>query len=289
METSFRHLPRFWTLLESDRTKQIQFFRQADKAHPNYSRAIFQLGKIYHQEKDYATSSLWLQKLIKLGNEFSEARFILGLNCLYLKNYEKAAIEFELLSQVIPLNEVYTNLGIAMSFCGMNDKATRAFEKALENDPAGPDYYFNLAYHFWKTGNFARAVKSLREAILREERDAEAHYLLYKCLQAIGRPAEANAAWALARQLNPKVEGWETRKQIPDLFRIQSNCDESSFRQLQLEIQAIHGSKMSTFPNMKESPTTWMKLEHIWIQIGLTGQNMSEAIQAAPDPQRPAC
>jgi len=232
-------------LLEPDRPKQIRFFRQADKAHPNYSKAIFQLGKIYHQDKDYATSSLWLQKLVKLDKEFPEARFMLGLNYLYLKDYEKAAIEFEQLSQDMPLNEVYTNLGVAMSLRGMNDKATRAFEKALESDPAVADYYFNLAYHLWKTGNFAGAVKNLKEALLRDERDAEAHYLLHKCLQAIGKFTEANTAWTLARQLNSKVEGWETRKQIPDLFRIQSNCDESSFRQLQLKVHAVHGNKLS--------------------------------------------
>ncbi|PYV93659.1 MAG: hypothetical protein DMG05_00845 [Acidobacteria bacterium] len=232
-------------LLESDRTKQIHFFRQADRAHPNYSKALFQLGKIYHQEKDYATSSLWLQKLINLDKEFLEARFILGLNCLYLKNYEKAANEFQQLSQVIPLNEVYTNLGVAMSFLGMNDRATSAFEKALDGDPAVADYYFNLAYHFWKTGNFTGAVENFKEALLRDERDAEAQYLLHKCLHAMGKLAEANTAWTVARQLNSKVEGWEARKQIPDLFRIQSNCDESSFRQLQLEVHAVHGKKLS--------------------------------------------
>jgi hypothetical protein len=77
----------------------------------------------------------------------------------------------------------------------------------------------------------------------RDEEDAEAHYLLYKCLQAIGRTAEADASWSLVKQLNPKFESWENRKQIPDLFRIQSNFDEARLRRLQLEIQALQEDK----------------------------------------------
>ena len=110
---------------------------------------------------------------------------------------------------------------------------------------ARQDATTGMAYHFWKTGNFTGAVENFKEALLRDERDAEAQYLLHKCLHAMGKLAEANTAWTVARQLNSKVEGWEARKQIPDLFRIQSNCDESSFRQLQLEVHAVHGKKLS--------------------------------------------
>lgn len=230
-------------LLESDRSKQIRYFRQADKAYPNFTKAILQLGKIYRQEKDYSTSSLWLQRIVRLDKDSSEARFLLGLNYLILKNYEKATIEFQQVVQVVPLSEVYSNLAVALSLQGINEDATAAFHKALEGDPSGNDCLFNQAYHFWRTGNFVGAAKDLKEVLSRDEEDAEAHYLLYKCLQAIGRTAEADASWSLAKQLNPKFESWESRKQIPDLFRIQSNFDEVRLRRLQLEIQALQEDK----------------------------------------------
>jgi tetratricopeptide (TPR) repeat protein len=230
-------------LLEAERSKQIRFFRQADKAYPNFIKAIFQLGKIYHQEKDYSTSSLWLQRVIRLDKGSSEARFLLGLNYLFQKNYERATLELQQLVQVVPLSEVYSNLAVALSLQGINEDATSAFHKALEGDPSGNDYLFNQAYHFWRTGNFVSAAKALKEVLSRDEEDAEAHYLLYKCLQAIGRTTEADASWSLARQLNPKFESWESRKQIPDLFRIQSNFDEVRLHRLQLEIQALQDGK----------------------------------------------
>jgi Flp pilus assembly protein TadD len=230
-------------LLESERSKQIRFFRQADKAYPNFVKTEFQLGKIYHQEKDYSTSSLWLQRVIRLDKDSAEARFLVGLNYLFLKNYERAALEFRQLVQAAPLSEVYSNLAVALSLQGINEEATTAFHKALEGDPSRNDCLFNQAYHFWRTGNFVSAAKDLKEVLTRDAEDGEAHYLLYKCLQAIGRSAEADASWSLARQLNPKFESWESRKQIPDLFRIQSNFDEVRLRRLQLEIQALQHGK----------------------------------------------
>src|SRR5262249_35502061 len=148
-------------LLEADRSKQIRFFRQADKAYPNFVKAIFQLGRIYHQEKDYSTSSLWLQRITKLDKDSSEARFLLGLNYLLMKNYEKATLEFQQLTQIVPLSEVYSNLAVALSLQGRSEEATTAFHKALEGEPSGNDYLFNQAYHSWRTGNFVSAAKDL--------------------------------------------------------------------------------------------------------------------------------
>jgi tetratricopeptide (TPR) repeat protein len=230
-------------LIESDPTKQISFFRQADRVHTNYAKAIFQLGKLYHQEKDYATSSLWLQRLIKLDSHALEASFLQGLNQVYLRSYDKAVAEFQRISQVIPLNEVNTNLGIALSLKGDRDRAVEVLRKVIDADPAEPDYYFNLAYHLWKTGEFAGALENLEKSVQQSEVDGEAHYLRYKCYQALGRPEEAATAWNAAKELSPKVEVWETRRQMPDLFRIQTTFDELSYRRLQLQIRQVQENK----------------------------------------------
>jgi len=230
-------------LIESDPTKQIGFFRQADRVHTNYAKAIFQLGKLYHQEKDYATSALWLQRLIRLDSQALEASFLQGLNQLYLRSYDKAIAEFQRISQVIPLNEVNTNLGIAFSLKGDRDGAVEALRKVIDADPAEADYYFNLAYHFWKTGEFAGALENLDKSVQRSEADGEAHYLRYKCYQAFGRTEEAATAWNAAKELSPKVQVWETRRQMPDLFRIQTGFDELSYRRLQLQIRQVQENK----------------------------------------------
>jgi len=209
-------------LLESDRAKQIRFFRQADKEQANYSKAIYQVGRLYHQEKDYPTSTLWLQRLLKLEGDMPEVSFLIGVNYLQLKNYDKAAGEFERLSRVIPASEIYTNLAIALSLKGSNEAAMEAFQKAVAGDPSEADCEFNLAYHRWRSGDFAGALKGLTRLNERNDSDAEVQYLLSKCFRAIGRTEESASALAHARELNPTIEVWETRRQLPDLFRIHS-------------------------------------------------------------------
>jgi tetratricopeptide (TPR) repeat protein len=260
-------------LIESDPAKQIQFFRQAEKAYPDYPEAVFQLGKAYHQEKDYATSSLWLQKLTAVNKNFSQASFLLGLNYLHQMNFDKAIAEFQQLSQTFPLNEVYNNLGIALSLRGLNDKAAVAFQRAVERDPSDADYYFNQAFHFWKTGNFTGAIKSVRQVLLRQEQDGEAHYLLYKCLQTVGKPEEAAAAWALAKQFSPRVETWENRMRIPDLFRVHSKFDVASYRQLQLEIQSLQNTKLAQTPGRTKSSDGSVKPKSNSVSGSLTKGN----------------
>jgi len=230
-------------LIESDRAKQIRFFRQADKEHANYSKAIYQVGRLYHQERDYATSTLWLQRLLKLEGDLPEASFLIGLNHLYLKNYDKAAGELDRLSRVIPASKIYTNLAIALSLKGSKEAASEMFEKAIAADRSEADYDFNRAYHRWKTGDFAGALKNLTAFMVRNDSDAEVQYLLSKCYRAMGRIEESASALALAQELNPKIEGWEIRRQMPDLFRVQSGFDASNFRQLQLHLRQTQGSK----------------------------------------------
>jgi tetratricopeptide (TPR) repeat protein len=230
-------------LIESDRVKQIRFLRQADKEYANYSKPIYQLGRLYHQERDYPTSTLWLQRLLKLEGDLPEASFLIGLNHLYLKNYDKAAAEFDGLSRVVPVSAIYTNLAIALSLKGSKQAASEVFEKAIAGDPSEADYDFNLAYHRWKTGDFAGALKNLTAFKERNDSDADVQYLLSKCYRAMGRSEESASALALAQELNPKIEGWETRRQMPDLFRVQSGFDASSFRQLQLHVRQTQENK----------------------------------------------
>lgn len=230
-------------LIESDRAKQIRFFRQADKEYANYSKAIYQVGRLYHQERDYPTSTLWLQRLLKLEGDLPEASFLIGLNHLHLKNYDKAAGEFERLSRFIPASEIYTNLAIALSLRGSKEVASEAFEKAISGDPSQADYDFNLAYHRWKTGDFAGALKNLEALVERNDADAEVQYLLAKCYRAVGKIEESASALTLAQELNPKIASWETKRQMPDLFRVQLEFDASSFRQLQLHLRQTQEDK----------------------------------------------
>jgi len=225
---AFEHYIR--GLMESDKFRQLQYLRQADRLAQNYSAAIFQLGRIYHEQKAYSNSSFWFNKLFQVENGFEEGKFFLGLNHLYLKEYEKAALVFRSLNGTIPLREVYGNLGIALARQGAHGEGTYWLEQAAKGNPRNSNFHFNLAYNLWRTRKFKRALESLSEMLKKNPADSEAHYLLYKCFESVGRSEEATKSWKQALKLKPAVKIWKIRKYTPDLYRVHERIDRGSFR-----------------------------------------------------------
>ena len=57
-----------------------------------------------------------------LNEGYLEAHFLVGLNYFYLKNYDKSVEEFQRLSGIVPLGQVVSNLGIALSLQGLKSE-----------------------------------------------------------------------------------------------------------------------------------------------------------------------
>lgn len=225
-----------------DSKSQLQYFLKAERVSPAYSKAIFQIGKIYFQQKDYATSLLWLRRVAREDRHFYEATFYLGLDYLFTKNYEKSAAAFVLLSNEVPLNEVFNNLAVALSRIGKSIQVVHNFERAIKGDPGEADYYFNLGYYYWKSNNFAPAVKYLREALQLNPDDVEASYLLASSLQSLKQPEESASYFQQASRLNPKVSSW-TPASLPPLDRVKLNYDAEFFRELKATLDHISEQK----------------------------------------------
>ena len=102
------------------------------------------------------------------------------------------------------------NIGAAESRRGRRNAADY-FQKAVQADPSDPDYHFNLAVALYRSGDAPAAHRQLRETLRLRPGDTEAHQFEEALLSS---PAPA----------------------IP-LSRIKQNYDESSYRQLALELQ----------------------------------------------------
>jgi predicted Zn-dependent protease len=119
----------------------------------------------------------------------------------------------------LPLNEVYNNLGAALS--RKNDPAAADnFRKALEGDDTDPDYWFNLGYSLWKQGKFTDAAEKFHAVLERSPEDADATAMLARCAKADGPKA--------GDQSQPARE------------RIKTAFEDSAFRQLQAELKNKH-------------------------------------------------
>jgi len=199
-------------ILAANAPEKIKRFKEAVRLEPSNSLALLQLGKNYYAVRDYESAMASLAKIPKNDPSANEAQFYLGLAAFYSGQMDKAETAFRGLAARLPLTEVFNNLGVVAARRG-EKRARGYFEKSVQTDPNDPDYRFNLAVELYREGDVPGATQELRE-LLGTHPDAEARGFLDMLGSAGSQPP-------------PRLP----------LQRIKRNYDESSFRQVALEIE----------------------------------------------------
>jgi Flp pilus assembly protein TadD/TolB-like protein len=197
--------------------QRTRLLTQAARLDDHFSLPNFQLGKMGFARKEYKSAAPWLTKVMKTDSHYMEANYLLGICRYHEGDFEAAVRLFRTVSAEVPLNEVFNNLGAALSRKGDIAVAEDNFRKALEGDSGDPDYWFNVGYTLWKEGQFGSAADQFRAVLDRTRDDQDATVLLGRCLKREGpRPGE------------PRSEGRE---------RIKTAFEDSALRQLQAELK----------------------------------------------------
>lgn len=198
--------------------EKIKYFKEAVRLEPTDALAMLQLGKSYYKARDYESASSWLARVPKADANANEAQFYLGLAAFYGGHMDKAENAFHALAARLPLTEVLNNLGVVAARRG--EKSARSyFEKTVQTDPNEPDYRFNLAVTLFHDGDTQGAARELREML------------------AIHPDAEGKAF------LEAIASGTQSVR-MP-LERIKRNYDESTFRQIALEIENTNEARLA--------------------------------------------
>ena len=206
--------------IAGDLADKVKHFKEAIRLNPAYYDAMLRLGRAYYDAHDYDAAAVWLGRVPRSESMASEANFYLGLASYYAGNYERAEDAFRFVSTKVPLLEVYNDLGVVIARRG-GKGALELFQRVAQADTRDPDYRFNLAVSLYRNGNNAAATRQLKEALQLRPQDSEAQALLTRI--SSGAPYSATSpADSISR---------------PPLERVKSNYDESSYRQLALEIQ----------------------------------------------------
>ena len=119
--------------------EEHHFFTQAARLDSHYSQPCFQLGRLLWKKKEYKSAADWFQKVAPADLHYHEANFFLGLCRYYTGDFAGAQAAFQSVAHIVPLNEVYNNLGAAESRANLTD-ALANFRKALEGDESDPAY-----------------------------------------------------------------------------------------------------------------------------------------------------
>jgi Tfp pilus assembly protein PilF len=158
----------------------------------------------------------------------------------YRGNFDKAFAAFSYLSTRLPLTEVYNNLGVMEARRGRRASAVEYFSKASNADPNDGDYRFNLAVALFKNGDSAGAARQLRDELQQRSTDGEAKSLLDMINRGVLPPppslpnaAPPGNALLAANQAHIPME------------RIKRNYDETSYRQLEMEINNFDEARLA--------------------------------------------
>lgn len=197
--------------------EKIRFLKSAIAINPQYPQAILLLARTYFSARDYEQAANWFARIPSDDPAFSEASFFLGLSQYHLGRFERASAAFKATAERVPLTEVLNNIGAAANRRGQRDAADY-FQKAVEADPSDADYHFNLAIALYRKGDLTGTQRQLRETLSRRPNDTEA------------RQFQDSLSASLTAAIRT------TPLSVP-LPRIKRNYDESSYRQLAVELQ----------------------------------------------------
>lgn len=202
-------------ILNSDLQKRVGLLQTAIRLHPQYSPALYQLGRAYHLQRNFALSNQYLLKVPQQAPEYKQALFLTGLNYLYTAEFARGITTFQ---QLPATYEVLLNLGAAFSRKGDVPSAISAWQRAAAIDPLANDAFFDMGYACFLNNDFECAERNLGASLKLRGRDSEALFLLGRAYQRRGRAEESRRLIAQASRLSQRVERWVSQP-IPRLER----------------------------------------------------------------------
>ncbi len=239
-------------IIAGSEQEKIKRFQEALRLEPSYTLAMLQLGKSYYNLREYESAMTWLAKVPANDPNANQAQFYFGLAAYNAGHLDKAEAAFRTLASRLPLTEFYNNLGVISARRG-NRAARSYFERSVQTDPNEPDYHFNLALELSREADVQGAMRELRE-VLAIHSDAEAKTLL-DSLSAGGAPVK-----------------------LP-FGRMKRNYDESSFRQLALEIESVNEARLTKLDSISHA-TFHVQRGQEMLEAGLSGEAEKEFREA---------
>lgn len=208
-------------LMASDSARRIALFQDAIRLHPQYSSAIYELGRQHHLDMDFKNSTPLLEKITAESPEYVPAQFMLGLNYYNVGDFNKSVAVFSVLA---PVYDVLIDLGMAYSGRGDFANAMAAWKRASDLNPLGTESYFNMAHLGLTRGernDAETASKTIEQFLKLQGRDAEAIFLQGRIYERLGRADEAQRLMATAINLSPRVGKWMNQP-LPNFRRLRT-------------------------------------------------------------------
>jgi tetratricopeptide (TPR) repeat protein len=183
----------------------------AEKTQARYTAALFELGKIYYEDGDYARAVEELRNIDAKDPRYSEALYYIAYAENELHQSDKSLADFTKLKGPMPLFEVYSNVGVLLLKNKQYQEAINHLKPASDAAPRDTDTLFNLGYAYYLAGDNKESSDVLKKELERRPSDPEALYILSKALGAAGDQGGAAKASDEAKKLLSSYAQWETK------------------------------------------------------------------------------
>ncbi|MBI4475213.1 MAG: hypothetical protein HY646_21295 [Acidobacteria bacterium] len=262
-------------LLSNDPEKRAEYFQTAIRLEPQFPAAIFQLGRSYHEERDFKNSNLWLEKITDADPEYLQARFTMALNRFYFGDFTGAISIFEKLPATY---DVLINLGAAHSHKGNHAAALMAWSKAAELDPLSSEAFFNSGYVGFLQSRNDAALRDLRESLRLRGRDSEALFLLAKTYERLGHMEDSHRTMAQATRLSQRVERWMSGANASPIGRSHQGMSGANAS----PIGRSHQGLTQPMPKLERlrTSTSFRNSKEIWTEERLNRRAQSQDLTA---------
>jgi len=266
-------------ILATDADSRVRFLREANRLNPADRRAALELGRHYFDTKDYENSARWLRTISPHDTNSLEALFMLGVDEFFLGREAAAEKAFLSLSQQIPLNEVWNNLGFLQARRGRLVESTTSFERAYRGDPTDATFCFNLGAVLCQQRKYPDAIRYLREAVRLVPDDPESHRLLGEALGAMGDSSgqQQEHRWLLAHEEN--ANGGAVHDALSNL-RLKKNYDGRAYRFLALAVQSALEERLQREPASRHADAHLARGREL-LAAGRLGEAERECAEAA--------
>src|SRR6267143_6027773 len=206
------------------------------------------IGLAYRETGDLDQAALHFAKATELEPKKSRVRSSLGLTYFLQgpQSYAKAREQFMAEMSITP--DDYTSryyLGMIAAKEGKADEGEKWFEQVASAFPEDSDAYFRLGQASFNAGHLEKAVAALQKSLALaphagdDPNAAEAHELMGKAQEKLGRHAEGESELARAKQLRSQ-QAQPGSRQNPDAFSGSGSGEAASIsRSGQQELRSI--------------------------------------------------
>lgn len=157
------------------------------------------------------------EKAVALDGEEPQARFALGVACIWNRDLARALVESERCLALQPGSpEVCLALAHAQIFDGQAEAALTTIDTYMKLDPHYPDLTLHfLAEAHISLGQYEDALAALLRRLERNPTSATGHALIASCYGNLGRIDEGRAALETLHRIDPGFSIERRRKTLP--------------------------------------------------------------------------